>query len=132
MAGKDTLGQFHLVTALPIQGDIPEEYFSRMWKLSANYHFPLWHPDFGVANILYIQRIRANAFYDFTKVYSRDKTITRDQRSAGGEIYFDTKWWNQYPLTFGIRISQLLDQDQFNGFKGTIFEFVLPVSIFPN
>jgi hypothetical protein len=25
-----------------------------------------------------------------------------------------------------------LDQDQFNGFKGTVFEFIMPISIFPN
>ncbi|MBN8674034.1 MAG: hypothetical protein J0L56_07865 [Chitinophagales bacterium] len=106
-------------------------YFSRMWRLSANYHFPVWHTDFGFANILYLQRIRANAFYDFTKVYSRDKTQTRDQRSVGGEIFVDTKWWNQYPLTFGFRVSRLLDRDQFDGFKGTVFELVLPVSILP-
>ncbi len=106
-------------------------YFSRMWRLSANYHFPVWHTDFGFANILYLQRIRANAFYDFTKVYSRDKTQTRDQRSVGGELFVDTKWWNQYPLTFGFRVSRLLDRDQFDGFKGTVFELVLPVSILP-
>lgn len=106
-------------------------YFSRMWRLSANYHFPIWHTDFGFANILYPQRIRANAFYDFTKVYSRDKTQTRDQRSVGGELFVDTKWWNQYPLTFGFRVSRLLDRDQFDGFKGTVFELVLPVSILP-
>lgn len=106
-------------------------YFSRMWRLSANYHFPIWHTDFGFANILYLQRIKANAFYDFTKVYSRDKTQTRDQRSVGGEVFVDTKWWNQYPLTFGFRVSRLLDRDQFDGFKGTVFELVLPVSILP-
>ena len=106
-------------------------YFSRMWRLSANYHFPIWHTDFGFANILYLQRIRANAFYDFAKVYSRDKTQTRDQRSVGGEVFVDTKWWNQYPLTFGFRVSRLLDRDQFDGFKGTVFELVLPVSILP-
>ena len=72
-----------------------------------------------------------NLFYDFTKVYSTDKKQTRDQRSVGGELFADTKWWNQYPLTFGIRVSQLLDRDQFDGFKGTFFEFVMPVSIFP-
>jgi hypothetical protein len=129
---RDTLGQASFSNRFAYARGYTGRNFSRMWRMSANYHFPLWHVDKGVANILYIQRIRANAFYDFAKVYSRDKTQTRDQRSAGGEIYFDTKWWNQYPLTFGIRVSQLLDRDQFDGFKGTIFEFVLPVSIFPN
>ncbi|MGZ8557126.1 MAG: TolB family protein, partial [Chitinophagaceae bacterium] len=104
---------------------------SRMWRVSANYHFPLLYPDWGFANILYLQRIRANAFFDFTKVYSKNKTITTDQRSVGGEMYFDTKWWNQYELTFGFRISRLLDDDFITKAKGTVFEFILPVSIFP-
>jgi hypothetical protein len=106
-------------------------YFARMWRMSGNYHFPVIHPDFGLANILFIQRVRGNAFYDFTRVYSRDKTEWRDQRSVGGEIFFDTKWWNQYELTFGLRVSRLLDYDFITGSKETIFEVLLPVSIFP-
>ena len=85
----------------------------------------------GFGNILYLNRVRANVFYDFTKIYSRDKATTRDQRSVGAEIYIDTKWWNQYPLTFGLRVSRLLDRDQFDGFRGTILEFIVPVSIIP-
>ena len=108
-----------------------ETYLSRMWKLGANYHFPIWIPDWGFSNILYIQRIRGNAFYDLTRVYSRNKQVTADQRSAGGEIYFDTNWWNQYPLTFGFRISTRLDPDLVTGQKGTFYEFILPVSIIP-
>jgi len=106
-------------------------YFSRMWRLSGNYHFPIFYPDWGFANMLYISRIRGNGFYDHTKVYSRDKKTTANQRSIGLEMYFDTRWWNQYPLTFGFRISRLLDKDQFDGFKGNVFEFILPVSIIP-
>ncbi len=129
---RDTVGQLSFSNRFAYARGYTGRNFSRMWRMSLNYHFPLWHVDKGVANILYIQRIRANAFYDFAKVYSRDKTQNRNQRSAGGEVYFDTKWWNQYPLTFGIRVSRLLDDDQFNGFKGNVFEFVLPISIFPN
>lgn len=108
-----------------------EFYFSRMWKLAGNYHFPLWIPDWGFANILYIERLRANVFYDFTRVYSRNKKVTRDQRSVGVELYADTKWWNQYPLTFGVRFVRQLDDDLLMGNKGTYFEFILPVSIIP-
>jgi hypothetical protein len=128
---RDTLAQIVFSDRFAYSRGYTGRYFSRMWRLSANYHLPLLYPDWGFGNILYLQRIRANLFYDFTKVYSKDKLTTRDQRSAGGEIFVDTKWWNQYPLTFGFRVSQLLDQDQFNGFKGTVFEFVLPVSIIP-
>jgi hypothetical protein len=128
---RDTLGQVSFSNRFAYSRGYGGRYFSRMWRLSANYHFPLIYPDWGFANILYLQRLRANAFYDFTKVYSRDKRTTRDQRSVGGEIFIDTKWWNQYPLTFGFRVSQLLDPDQLNGRKGTVYEFILPVSIIP-
>lgn len=128
---RDTLSQVVFSNRFAYSRGYTGRYFSRMWKLGVNYHFPLMHPDWGFGNILYISRIRANAFYDFTKVYSRDKTQTANQRSAGGEIYFDTRWWNQYPLTFGFRVSRLLDNDQYDGFKGTLFEFIMPVNIIP-
>lgn len=128
---RDTLGQLVFSNRFAYSRGYEGRYFARMWRMSANYHLPLLYPDWGFGSILYLQRIRANIFYDFTKVYSRDKKTTRDQRSAGGEIFMDTKWWNQHPLTFGFRVSKLLDQDQFDGYKGMRYEFVLPVSIVP-
>ena len=104
---------------------------SRMWRLSANYHLPLWIPDWGFGNILYVQRIRANLFYDFQRVFTNSKKSSADLRSTGVEFYVDTKWWNQYPLTFGCRISTLLDNDLLTKQKGTYFELILPVSIIP-
>jgi hypothetical protein len=93
----------------------------------------LFIPDWGFANILYIQRIRANLFYDFQRLFSNDKRLTADLRSTGIEFYADTKWWNQYPLTFGIRISRILDDDPLarNARNSNLFEFILPVSIIP-
>jgi hypothetical protein len=115
-----------------------EDYYrttagSRLWRLSANYHLPLFIPDWGFGNILYLQRIRGNAFYDMQRVYSNNKRFTADFRSVGGEVYFDTKWWNQYELTFGFRVSHILDDDPLGGnAKGSnIFEFILPISIIP-
>jgi hypothetical protein len=128
---RDTLGNVSFGNRFAYSRGYIGRNFSRMYKLSANYHFPLFHPDWGFANILYFHRIRTNLFYDYTKVFSRDKLITANQQSIGGEIYFDTNWWNQYPLTFGFRISQLLNNDQFDGYKGTVFEIILPVSLLP-
>lgn len=115
-----------------------EDYYrttagSRLWRFSANYHLPLFIPDWGFGNILYLQRIRGNAFYDVQRVYSNNKRFTADFRSVGGELYVDTKWWNQYELTFGFRISHILDDDPLGGnARGSnIFEFILPVSIIP-
>ena len=111
-----------------------EYYFSRMWKLAANYHFPIVYPDFGFASIVYFQRLRGNLFYDYTRVYSGDKSASANLRSVGGELFFDTKWWNQLPVSFGFRVSHLLDdgfapQDK----KGNNwFEFILPVNLISN
>lgn len=106
---------------------------SRLWRLSSNYHLPLLYPDWGFANILYLQRIRGDIFYDWQRIYSNDKRFNKDFRSTGIELYADTKWWNQYPLTFGFRISCLLDDDpRVGNKKGNLFyEFILPVSILP-
>lgn len=109
-------------------------YFSRMWRLGANYHFPIVYPDLGFASIVYFQRVRGNLFYDFTRVYSRDKNNSADLRSVGGELFFDTKWWNQLPVSFGLRLSYLLD-DGFSNLdrKGnTWFEFILPIDLIPD
>ena len=105
-------------------------YFSRMKRVSANYHFPLFYPDWGFANLVYFLRVRSNLFYDFSRVYSKDKTRSLDLRSTGAEIYFDTKWWNQLPVTFGFRYSYLLDHDVTGSNKG-LFEFIIPLDLIP-
>jgi hypothetical protein len=109
----------------------PEYYYSRMWRASANYHFPLFYPDFGAANIAYLKRVRGNAFYDYTRVYSADKTLWREQRSVGGEMFFDTQWWNMLPLSIGIRYSYLLDHN-FWGMSRSRFEVTLPLDLIPD
>ena len=105
-----------------------------MLKWGLNYHFPIIYPDLGFANIVYFQRLRGNVFYDNMRVFSNDKSAYRILRSVGGELYFDTRWWNQQPVSFGFRVSHLLDKgfassDQ----KGsTWFEFILPLDLIPN
>lgn len=128
---RDTLRQLVFSNLFSYSRGYHEFYFSRMWRVSANYHFPVFYPDWGFGNLLYLQRVRGNIFYDFTKVYSNDKTRTQNQCSAGVEMFLDTKWWNQHPVTFGIRVSRLLNYDLATFSKGTLFEFILPVSIIP-
>jgi len=106
---------------------------SRMWRLSANYHLPLFLPDWGFGNVLYIQRVRASLFYDFQRLFSNNKQLTADLRSTGVEFYADTRWWNQYELTLGLRVNHLLDDDPLAGRPAgsTWAELILPVSIIP-
>ena len=99
--------------------------------IAANYHLPIAYPDWGVANIFYLQRVRANLFYDFTQVLSSKSSFRKSLQSTGAELYFDTKWWNQHPITLGMRGGYLLTSDIIKPDKKLFFEFILPVSLIP-
>ncbi|MCH5600799.1 hypothetical protein [Niabella ginsengisoli] len=101
-----------------------------VYTARANYHFTLLYPDWGFANIFYLQRVRANLFYDHTQAFNKKASAKSTLQSTGAEIYFDTKWWNQHPLTFGFRAGTLISPlPQSN--RKLFFEFVLPGSLIP-
>ncbi|MFZ4059158.1 MAG: hypothetical protein ACOYKE_13535, partial [Ferruginibacter sp.] len=106
----------------------------RMYKVGVNYHFPIVYPDAGLGNIVFIQRIRANGFYDYTSSKARVNGILTEikNRSTGAEIYFDTKVWNALPVTLGFRYSRLLDKDLRNPGAVNRWEIILPVGLIPN
>jgi hypothetical protein len=107
-------------------------YYSKMWRYSVNYHFPIAYPDFGLANIVYFLRVRANIFYDDTYALNKKRTTRYEFRTAGSELYFDTKWWNMLPVSFGVRYSYLLDADKFHLRSPHVFELVVPVNLIPD
>lgn len=106
----------------------------QMYKLGVNYHFPLLYPDWGFGNIIFFQRIRANAFYDHTVARARVNRVLTDiiNRSTGAEIYFDTKVWNALPVSFGVRYSYLLDTDLRNRGVKNRWEFIVPINFIPD
>lgn len=103
---------------------------STLTTAAFNYHLPIWYPDWGFANIAYIQRIRGAAFYDYTSI-GKKQALVNNMQSVGGEVYFDTQWWNQHPITFGFRSGLLLTKDPVTPGRKLFFEFILPVSIIP-
>jgi len=107
-------------------------YFSKMWRGSVNYHMPLAYPDFGIGNIVYLLRLRSNVFYDQSRMFSNNRKNTLDLRSAGTELFFDTKWWNALPVTFGVRYSYLLDSRLVGRSSPHVFEFIIPIDLIPN
>ena len=98
-----------------------------------NYHFPMVYPDAGIANAIFFQRIRGNVFFDYTRAndfYGDGTTFKADFRSTGLEVYFDTKWFNQDAISFGVRYDRLLDPDLFGGYGRNRFELIVPITIF--
>ncbi len=126
---RDTLNQYTFSNNFPFSRGYTAVNFPRMWRLAANYHFPLFYPDWGFGNIVYFNRIRANGFYDYTQTKSLRTGNKSLFRTVGAEIYFDTRWWNQQPVSFGIRYSRLLD----NEFRGITnpnqWQLILPMGL---
>ncbi|MBC7829586.1 MAG: hypothetical protein H7122_17715 [Chitinophagaceae bacterium] len=128
---RDTLNDIRFSNSFPFSRGYATNNFHQMWKAGANYHLPLAYPDWGFGNIIYFLRIRGNLFYDYTQIAdynSAAKVVRLNFRSFGTEIFFDTKWWNQYSVSFGIRYSRLIDQD-LEGRTANQFEIVLPVNL---
>jgi hypothetical protein len=128
---RDSLRNARFSNGFPFSRGYSAENFYQMWRFSANYQLPLFHPDWGFGNIVYFMRLRANLFYDYTHAqdfYTNRSIYTGEFRSYGSELYFDTKWWNQLSVSFGIRYSHLLDRD-FEGRGPNQWELILPLNL---
>jgi hypothetical protein len=130
---RDTLGQYFFTNNFALSRGYPGLDYPRMARLSANYHFPLFYPDFGFGNVIYFLRVRANTWFDATGLKSLRSGTTTLLRSTGVEIYFDTRFWNEQAISFGVRYSRLLDADEFaNPLGKNQWEIILPLNLIPN
>lgn len=116
-----------------VRGYAAENFF-RMVKSGINYQLPLFYPDAGAWNIVYLLRVRTNFYFDIARV--KDPALAAGNkytyfRSFGNELFFDTKWWNQLPLSIGIRYARLLDDDPFGGSGKNRWQIILPVNLVP-
>ena len=129
--GRDRAGRGGFSDGFPWARGYAAYNLYQMYRLTANYHLPLLYPDAGFANMVYLLRVRANCFYDYMKgtFFRTDgSTVQIPFRSYGMEMFFDTKWWNQLPISFGIRYSRLVDQD-IDGRGPNQWELILPLNI---
>lgn len=106
----------------------------QMQHVGVNYHVPLAYPEVGLGNIAFVQRVRANLFFDYTRARARVQGILRDidNRSAGAEIYLDGKIWNALPASIGVRYSYLLDTDLRAPNTVNRWEVIIPINIIPD
>ncbi|WP_152270035.1 hypothetical protein [Agriterribacter humi] len=126
---RDTADQYRFSNNFPFARGYNSVDAPRMWKGSVNYHFPLFYPDWGFGQLVYFMRIRANLFFDYAQAKSLRTGDVFSFRSTGAEVFFDTKWWNQQPVAFGVRYSRLLDNDIAGAVNKGLWEFILPVDL---
>lgn len=123
---RDTLGHYTYTNDFPISRGYPGINYPEMWKWSANYHLPLCYPDWGFGSLVYFLRIRANLLYDNTQITAFRPGTNFTLRTTGLEVYFDTQWWNQEPVTFGIGYYRLLNNDLV-GVGANQWQILLPI-----
>mgnify|MGYP001600167617 FL=1 len=124
---RDTANEYRFDNNFPFARGYGNIDAPRMWKWSLNYHFPLCYPDWGFGQIVYFHRVRANIFYDNARAKSLRTGTVYDFRTLGAEIFLDTQWWNQEPVSIGFRYSRLLDNDLTGQTNRNVWEIVLPV-----
>ncbi|TKK67411.1 hypothetical protein FC093_14010 [Ilyomonas limi] len=132
---SDTLSNYRFSSSFPFSRGynfIQDRVYPNMYKLGVNYHFPLCYPDWGFGNIVYFRRIRANVFFDYTQLRTNNAKRYRPSfnfKTAGAELYVDTRWWNEQSITIGIRYSRLLDT-KYIAQSPNQWTLILPDSIF--
>ncbi len=130
---KDSSREINFSSGFPFSRGYEASNFFRMYKWGINYHLPLLYPDAGFGNIFYLLRVRGNLFYDntFVKDFFRNgNPYSANFNSAGVEINFDTKWWNQANVAIGFRYSYLFNSDLFGNNGNNRWEIILPVNVF--
>ncbi|MEP6465977.1 MAG: hypothetical protein ABJB05_06710 [Parafilimonas sp.] len=125
---RDTSGKYYYDNNFPFSRGYAAVDYPRLYKAAINYNFPLTYPDWGVGNIVYFLRIRTNLFYDFTQAQSVRTGKHYNFASTGVEIFFDSKWWNQQLISFGIRYSRLLNAN-LEGTNPNQWQIVLPLNL---
>lgn len=79
---------------------------TRYVAAAADYQLPVCYPDWGISGLIYLKRIRVNAYYDFARmehlVWRNGRTVgtMKNLNSYGGEIMFDT-----HPLRIPVNVT---------------------------
>ena len=127
---RDTLSQVSFSNNFPFSRGYSAFNFPEMLRAGFNYHLPIAYPDWGFGQIVYFLRVRANFFADESRIkyYNGGGGFHADFKSAGTEIFFDTRWWNQLPVSFGFRYAHLFDPNP-GVPRSDYFEFILPINL---
>jgi hypothetical protein len=105
-----------------------------IYKFSAEYHLPLFYPDLGFKGIIFLSRVRIDAFVDYAKIQVPEKDILnnylgmygQNMNSLGGELIFDFQWLNLIQIPIGIRYSHALNNEQKSWVMSSPIEIFIP------
>ena len=95
---------------------------NEMYTFAADYAMPLCYPDFSLGRFIYLKRVRASVFFDYShatgNIYSADNeiagTFSSNMKSVGVELIGDGHFLRLItPVTVGARGAYLPDTQSF-------------------
>jgi hypothetical protein len=105
--------------------------YDYIYKVGTNYHFPISCPDWGLWGVIYLYRLRANTFFDYSRTHLINAVTNTESiqlyNSFGGELIIDSRLFNYFEMTFGFRYSYLLNEDPQDDDLKHSFEFFIPL-----
>lgn len=127
---RDTLKNYFFTNVFQFsRGYNPIDY-PRMSRFGFNYQFPLFYHDWGFGQLFFLNRSRLNLFAESTKARNKRTNRLLSYKTIGAELFFDTRWFNQQDVSFGLRYSYLLNAANHNE-RLNVFEFILPINLYP-
>ena len=120
--------EFWFNNRMPYPRGYSASIYENFTVIRSNYELPLIYPDLRLGPFAYIQRIKANLFYDFgygqTDVINRDTNLTWQQEkyyeSLGADLTFDFNVMRALPqLELGVRFIYVPE------LSSTQFEFLI-------
>ena len=89
-------------TSFPFSRGYDPVFHERLAYASASYAFPVFYPDFALGSLVYLKRVKARLFYDYTQ--GADGNSRTGYRSTGAEAGFETFFFNlKLPFDLGAR-----------------------------
>ncbi len=110
-------GEYWFNNRIPYPRGHSPEIFNNFYTVRSNYEFPLLHPDLRIGPFLYIQRIKANVFYDYgygkIEIPDRSVEFSKTFQSTGAEVRFDFNVMRALPIIeLGVRAVYLPDTQE--------------------
>ncbi len=83
--------------------------FREIAVVSANYEFPVWYPDISLGPVAFLQRLRTNLFFDYSKV----KLVEQQGKlnSTGAELLIDLRFLRLFSSTLVFRYNYTFNDD---------------------
>jgi len=128
---EDAENDYHFTDNFVYSRGYNRPQYDFIYKVGSNYHFPMFYPDWGLWGILYLYRIRGNIFFDYSRAHFVNSESNTESiqlyNSAGAELIIDSRLFNFYDFTFGIRYAYLLNEDPLEDNLKHTYEFFIPL-----